>query len=353
MIASISLLTSLIIIFGLFLLGFLLTYPVISRASGKKMVLALLPIFAFIMFLPLLIPSAGGSTLNKLLRFVLFLPLFNFILRSVDLAFQKKYSPEKVISFRDYLRHHSLTFASQDQADPDRKPDIKRGMYYFFSGIGYILAAGFLILIGTYFRLEEWSYPISVVAKMIYFFLFANAAAQFNYGYSRLAGREITPIFNEPLRAYSAEDFWSNRMNVNIRQYFVRFIFLPLGGPKRQELGIMATFLASGIVHEYQMDVSSLNPAGFGYILIFFLIHGLAVITEHRFKRYLRKNHRPFYDRASRNRALPYLLIPFFAALITSTSAIGLKSFDLIVNFHNIEFVKKLLAILPLPPFPV
>ncbi|MDD5224169.1 MAG: MBOAT family protein [bacterium] len=352
MLPSISLPLSLIIFAGLGLLGFLLTYLVLSRTSGKKMVLGLLPVFGLIMLLPLLIPYAGGSTFNKLLRLVLFLPLFNFILRSVDLAFQKKYSPEKTISFREYLRHHSLTFESQDRTDPARKPDIKGGICYFFSGIGYILAAGFLILIGTYFRLEEWSYPISVVAKMIYFFLFANAAAEFSYFYTRLAGREITPVFNEPLRSYSVEDFWSNRMNVSVRQYFLRFIFLPLGGPKRQELGIMATFLASGLIHEYQMDVASMNPAGFGYILAFFLIHGVVVVWEHWFKRWLKRNHRAFYDRAARNRVLPYLLIPFFAALITATSAIGLKSFDLIIDFHNIEFVKKLLAVLPLPPFP-
>ncbi len=91
-------------------------------------------------------------------------------------------------------------------------------------------------------------------------------------------GVNAEPIMRKPLRARSLSEFWGSRWNLGFRQLSHDLVFQPL----RPRVGIagatMATFLASGLVHDLVISV----PAGGGYGLptAYFGLQGLGVILE-------------------------------------------------------------------------
>lgn len=339
--------TALVVFTVLYFFSFIPGYLILVRAgSAGKMALGFTPLFAGVLALPFLIPPTG-----ELVRFLLFLPLFHFGVTHVDLAFRRRMSPEEPFSFREYLRAMSFAFGGIYSAIRDRgKPDVKGGMKYLFSGVSQIAFGMLMILLNTYFRTPEWSWPISTILKLGCFYWFGSGLTDLNFGLCRFLGREVSPVYREPIRAISPEDLWSNRINLYMRQYLIRFIFLPLGGTKRPNLAIMITFLVSGIIHEYQFDVAS--SAVRGYVLAFFAANGLAVVLERKFKRFLRKKHRACYEKAARSPVLPFLLVPAHTGWAILTGAILLKALDPIIDLFNIDIIKQLLASLPIPPFP-
>ena len=337
----------LIAFFALYFLAFFPGYLILSRAgSTRTMVLGLIPLLTVVITFPFLIPSDF-----KLLRFFLFLLLFHFGVKNVDLALRRGISPQESFSFKEYLRELSVGFGGLYNAIRERgSPDVKGGIKYLFAGI-YQFAFGMLVIfLNTYFRTPEWSWPISSILKLGCFYWFGSALTDLNFSLCRFLGREVSPVYNEPIRAVSPEDLWSNRINLYMRQYLIRFVFLPLGGAKRPNLGIMVTFLVSGVIHEYQFDVAS--SAVKGYVLAFFAANGLAVVLERKFKRFLRRRRRVFYEKASRSPVLPFFLVPVHTAWSILTGAVLLKALDPIIDLFNIGVVRTFLASLPLPPFP-
>lgn len=339
--------SSIIAFFALYILAFIPGYLILARArSTRNMALGFIPLLIVVFTLPFLIPPAF-----KLVRFFLFLPLFHFGVKNIDLAFRRRMSPQEPFSFKEYLHALSFSFGGIYTAVRERgRPDVKGGLSYFFSGV-YQIAFGMLVIfLNTYLRTPEWSWPISTILKLGCFYWFGSALTDLNFSLCRFLGREVSPVYNEPIRAVSPEDLWSNRINLYMRQYLIRFVFLPLGGPKRPSLGIMVTFLASGIIHEYQFDVASSVMKG--YVLTFFAANGLAVVLERKFKRFLRRRHRALYEKASRSPMLPFVLVPAHTAWSILTGAVFLKALDPIIDLFNIGAVRTFLAGLPLPPFP-
>ena len=91
-------------------------------------------------------------------------------------------------------------------------------------------------------------------------------------------GVNAEPIMRKPLRSRSLSEFWGSRWNLGFRQLSHDVVFQPL----RPRVGIagatVATFLASGLVHDLVISV----PAGGGYGLptAYFGLQGLGVILE-------------------------------------------------------------------------
>lgn len=94
----------------------------------------------------------------------------------------------------------------------------------------------------------------------------------------RSAGVDAIPLMRNPLRATSLGEFWGRRWNTGFHELASRFTFKPL----RPSLGtggaMLATFVASGLIHELVISV----PAGGGYGLPtgYFVLQGLGVLGE-------------------------------------------------------------------------
>jgi predicted DCC family thiol-disulfide oxidoreductase YuxK len=94
----------------------------------------------------------------------------------------------------------------------------------------------------------------------------------------RSAGVDAVPLMRNPARATSLGELWGRRWNTAFHELATRFTFSPL----RQRIGVsaatLATFVASGLIHELVISV----PAGGGYGLPtgYFVLQGLGVASE-------------------------------------------------------------------------
>jgi alginate O-acetyltransferase complex protein AlgI len=92
------------------------------------------------------------------------------------------------------------------------------------------------------------------------------------------AGVAATPIMNRPLLARNLSDFWGARWNLAFRTLSHDLLFRPLHALLGTAGAVLATFLASGLVHELIVTV----PARGGYSgpTLYFLLQGLAISLE-------------------------------------------------------------------------
>ncbi len=93
----------------------------------------------------------------------------------------------------------------------------------------------------------------------------------------RSAGYASTSLMNEPWRATGVADFWS-RWNTGFRDLSREFIFYPLVRSKQTQLGLWATFLFSGLVHDLVVSIPA--HGGYGLPTLYFLIQALAMNFE-------------------------------------------------------------------------
>ncbi|MDD5224165.1 MAG: MBOAT family protein [bacterium] len=339
---------SLCLFFFLYLLAFLPGYFVLNHAKTfKSAFLALLPLHLLILTLPFLI-----SPEHRLIRFFLFIPLFSLVIQNLDQADRIAKDRISALSFRKYLSNMVSGFGGKDPGAPgktDRQEDIRTGIRYLRFGLVKFLFTAVLLLANNYFRTPEWGYWISVASKVLYFYIIAVGLTDLYYGFCLLAGQKITPIYQEPLLATSPWDFWSNRVNLYVSQSLYKYVFIPLANRAGAATGVLATFLFSGLIHEIQFDVSANKITG--CLLLFFALQGLAVAAELTVKKTVRRRFTKFYKRASRSPALPFILVPLQIIFMILTGSIALKSFDLIIDLHNIEPLREWLNSF-LPSFP-
>ena len=87
------------------------------------------------------------------------------------------------------------------------------------------------------------------------------------------------------LEATSPSDFWGHRWNLIVHGLLKRGVFKPVYyHSSSKATAVVATFLVSGIIHEWSIHVmafgAAYNPT-FGKITGFFLWNGILVLLEH------------------------------------------------------------------------
>jgi len=101
----------------------------------------------------------------------------------------------------------------------------------------------------------------------------------------RAAGFPVRTLFPNVLEAQGLGDFWSRRWNVGYSQMMQRLVGRPVEKLAGADAGLMAIFLASGVLHELAITLPV--RSGFGLPTLYFAIHGGLTLLE-------RKMGRPF-----------------------------------------------------------
>lgn len=86
------------------------------------------------------------------------------------------------------------------------------------------------------------------------------------------------PIMNAPIAAQSLGEFWGRRWNRGFNDLVRRYSFYPLVPRFGVINATLATFLASGLIHDLVVSVPA--RTGYGLPTAYFLIQGLGVIFE-------------------------------------------------------------------------
>lgn len=98
----------------------------------------------------------------------------------------------------------------------------------------------------------------------------------------RLAGVDAHSLFDRPLAARSLSEFWSRRWNLPFTEMTQRAVYRPLLARLGRDRAAVAAFGFSGLLHE--LAISLPVRAGFGWPLLYFVLHGCATRIEPRLR---------------------------------------------------------------------
>jgi hypothetical protein len=133
-----------------------------------------------------------------------------------------------------------------------------------------------LVLIGRHLvadkHLRGWTGMVGIVL-VLHFGLFHLLSCVW-----RQAGVEARPLMNWPILSLSVSEFWSKRWNTAFRDLTHRFLFRPLSGRLGPRAAVLVGFAVSGVIHDLVISVPA--GAGYGGPTVFFLLQGVAVLSE-------------------------------------------------------------------------
>ena len=118
--------------------------------------------------------------------------------------------------------------------------------------------------------LVEHAVKVAALASMMICGSNALAAA-----WRLCGGCALTPMRN-PLAAVTPADFW-RRWNRPTQQFLHEYVYRPLGGHREPVAATLATFVVSGLIHEWLFDLCAGRITG--WQMLYFTLHGVAVVA--------------------------------------------------------------------------
>jgi len=153
-------------------------------------------------------------------------------------------------------------------------------------GLAGIAGCILLLVWGNDWRLWQRSLLFRFLDDQLVLLEVAVGAAGVHYlivGIAGLCGRSVEGFQNHPLLSASLAEFWARRWNRMVQGNLKRGFFQPYARLGRPELGVLAAFTASGVLHV--MAVAGAGPTSLialpsVSVMGFFLLHAGLVLAE-------------------------------------------------------------------------
>ena len=202
---------------------------------------------------------------------VIIVALFVTMKLIVLAATRVRLAPAGLAAFFLFPGMRPATFASRRNVNRVRAP-LLRGLRNLVAGAALFLVAR---VIALWSLLAAIIIALPALSLMLHFGLLALATA-----FWRWSGYPAEELFRQPWRSASLAEFWSRRWNVGFSDMVAVAVQRPLGFRWGRRAAIVASFLASGLLHEMAISV----PAGGGYGLpmLYFAAHGVLVAANVR-----------------------------------------------------------------------
>jgi Membrane bound O-acyl transferase family len=94
----------------------------------------------------------------------------------------------------------------------------------------------------------------------------------------RLAGVDARPLMRAPINAQSLGEFWSERWNLAFRDLAHVYVFRPLAPRLGVRGATLATFVVSGLIHDFVISIPA--GGGYGFPTLYFVLQGCGVCFE-------------------------------------------------------------------------
>lgn len=112
-------------------------------------------------------------------------------------------------------------------------------------------------------------------------------------GLAMQTGIGVAEAFDVPPLARSPRDFWGRRWNLVVHDMVLRHVFMPAGGLRRPLRATVWVFVISGLLHEVFVLAALGHPSEHtGSMMLFFGLHGLAVVGQLAWERARRRRRR-------------------------------------------------------------
>lgn len=185
------------------------------------------------------------------------------------------------------IRKSFVKISPNSPMEKGDKGDVYQGLLYLVLGMT-------LLLLNRHFG--WWSAlggspALNYATLAVEYYLLCVGLVTLGVGIHRMMGYRVGGFFHEHARACSPVEFWA-RWNVPVHEWLMDNVYKKFGGgraaPDRNRRhpyrGLFATFLASGLFHEYTVSLASNTLNGF--MLAYFMTQFLLVVMSislHRF----------------------------------------------------------------------
>ena len=313
-----------------------ITYIIIFKTSNKKVRNLLLGInWLPLLALPLVIPFD-----YRLFRLLIVLGSGFLTARSLDFMSAKPPFPERPPFYKFFF--YTFFALALQYPGPNGKPLPRdfSGIFQIFRGTVMFGFVFFLMAGNTCFQTPITFYWLNLISKMSEWYLMFVGFMDIYYGIGRMVGIAGRVNLREPVLSRSPADFWFNRWNLPIIDLIQRYIFLPLDALHHPYRATFLTFLASGLLHEYGFDIAV--GAVKGYVLAFFMIHGVTVMTIRAIKRPIRRGFPKIYRFWWKGKPAEVMQIAVNLAFFVLTGQLFFRAVDLVIDFHRIGFIMEI-----------
>ncbi|MCR4584645.1 MAG: MBOAT family protein [Lachnospiraceae bacterium] len=186
------------------------------------------------------------------------------------------------------VSHDALVpqFSDRNKKDFDRV-NFSKGLELFIAGLSKkILIADMLApaVDHAYDNIAALDTLSAVTAMLLFTFQLYfdfSGYSDMAVGLGKMMNIDLPQNFDSPYRSGSIREFWK-RWHITLNRFFVKYVYIPLGGSKKgnfiKELNVLAVFILSGLWH----------GAAWTFVL-WGLLNGVAIVLEDIFRKALEK----------------------------------------------------------------
>ena len=216
--------------------------------------------------------------MNAIVLMLVIITVLFVTMKAIVVAMSGPLSPRQYLAFNLWFGMRPAIFGTLGApARPGAGALAARGARRFALGAILFLAARVIAASLPLAAARAVATPVTLVALslMLHFGLIDLAAA-----FWRTRGVAADPLFRDPLRSPSLSEFWSRRWNAGFAEMLAIAVNRPLRRPAGPAAALLASFLASGLLHELAISVPA--RGGYGLPTLYFAIQGLLVLAEKR-----------------------------------------------------------------------
>jgi Membrane bound O-acyl transferase family len=156
---------------------------------------------------------------------------------------------------------------------------LPKSVYYCVFGLSRIIVGVILINIAynflnntssSFYYLQYTAYLIGVS------FILHFGILNINTGLLRMVGVNVFPLFNNPIKSKSLQEFWSKRWNMAFVELTTIAVMRPAKKVFSQRLAIVISYIFSGLLHE--LAISLPVNKGFGKPFLYFILQALIIL---------------------------------------------------------------------------